>query len=123
VAEINSYRDLKVWQQAMELAVSAYHVTRNYPTDERYGLIAQIRRAASSIPANIAEGYGRDSTGSYIQFLKNARGSLKELETHLLLSERVGVSESESLGPLLKQSDEIGRMLNALIRSLDKGSV
>jgi four helix bundle protein len=113
VAEINSCRDLEVWQQAMELAVSAYHVTRNYPSDERYGLIAQIRRAARSVPTNIAEGYGRDRTGSYIQFLKNARGSLKELESHLLLTERVGVSESESLGPLLKQSDKIGRMLNA----------
>jgi len=83
-----------------------------------YGLTAQIRRAVSSVPANIAEGYGRNATGSYIQFLKIARGSLEEFETHVLLAERIGLLERDATTPLLEDAEGIGRMLNALIRSL-----
>jgi four helix bundle protein len=116
---VNSYRDLRVWQHAMELAVACYEITKAFPPDERYGLIAQIRRSAASVSANIAEGYGRDSTGSYIHFLKTARGSLKELETHLILSERVKVLPGQDFVPLLRQTEDIGKMLNSLIRSLE----
>lgn len=76
---IESYRDLRVWNEAMDLAVECYELTRLFPREEAFGLTAQIRRAAASVPANIAEGYGRNSAGSYVQFLRNAQGSLKEL--------------------------------------------
>ncbi|HEV2652282.1 MAG TPA: four helix bundle protein, partial [Rhizomicrobium sp.] len=88
---ITSFKDLRVWREAMSLAEACYSVTRAFPKDERFGLISQIRRAAQSVPANIAEGCGRDTTGAYIQFLRIAQGSLKEVETHLLLAVRVGV--------------------------------
>jgi len=86
---INSHRDLIVWQKGMDLAVAAYRLTASFPTDERYGLTSQIRRACASIPANIAEGYGRESAGAYAQQLRIAQGSLKELETHVELAHRV----------------------------------
>ena len=78
-----SYRDLVVWQTAMALAVDCYQLTRNFPRDEMFGLTSQIRRAAASIPANIAEGHGRENTGAFIQHLRIAQGSSKELETHI----------------------------------------
>ena len=87
-----------------------------------FGLTAQIRRAAASIPANIAEGHGRESTGSFIQFLRVAQGSTKELETHLLLAERVGLSDHESTEAVMGRCGEVGKMLRSLIRSLQKGA-
>jgi four helix bundle protein len=78
-ATISSFKDLKVWQQAMSLAEVCYLVTRSFPREEQFGLTTQIRRAASSVPANIAEGHGRENTGSFVQFLRIAQGSLKEL--------------------------------------------
>jgi four helix bundle protein len=116
--EIQSYRDLKVWQRSMALAESVYRVTGFFPREEQFGLTAQARRAAVSIPANIAEGYGRESTGSYVNFLRIAQGSLKELETHLLLASRIAFATAESIDPLLEETDQIGRMLRSLIRSL-----
>lgn len=92
MSEIRSYRDLVAWQQAVELAASVYSLSRSWPREELYGLTSQARRAAASISANIAEGYGRDNLGSYLQFLRIAQGSLKELETHLLVAKRVGVA-------------------------------
>src|SRR5687768_12200475 len=102
----------------MDLAERVYRLSRAWPKDELYGLTSQARRAAASIPANIAEGYGRQSTASYAQFLKTARGSLKELETHLLLAERVGLAERGSCAEALQQADELGKMLGGLIRSV-----
>jgi four helix bundle protein len=118
LSEVQSYRDLIVWQRAMDVAAATYQLTRDYPHDEMFGLTSQSRRAASSIPANIAEGYGRASRQAYINFLRIAQGSLKELETHLLLAERVGIARAGSIQPLLEQSEEIGRMLKALIGKL-----
>jgi four helix bundle protein len=86
---IHSFKDLEVWQMAMTLAADCYHLTARFPKEEIYSMTAQIRRAAASVPANIAEGHGRENTGAFIQFLRIAQGSLKELETHLLLAERV----------------------------------
>lgn len=91
MARISSYRDLLVWQQAMDLAVAVYDSTRDWPRDELYGLTSQSRRAAVSIAANIAEGYGRESRGSYVQFPCTAQGSLKELETHILIAQRISI--------------------------------
>lgn len=115
---IDSYRDLLVWQQAMDLAVATYKLTKHWPKDELYGLTSQVRRAASSVPANIAEGYGRENTGSYQQFLRIAQGSLKELETHFLIAERVGITEPSSVDLLLQLSESVGKLLRSLIRKL-----
>ena len=123
LSSIQSYRDLVLWQRSMALAEVCYRATAEFPKDEIYGMTAQIRRAATSVPANIAEGHGRESTGSFVQFLRVAQGSLKELETHLLLVERVGIARTGVVEPVLAECDEIGRMLRALIRSLQgKGS-
>ena len=119
---IRSYRDLLVWQKGMDLAAEVYQLTRAWPKEEAYALTSQARRAAAGIPANIAEGYGRQSTASYAQFLKIARGSLKELETHLLLAERVGLTAQGSCADALRDADELGRMLGGLITSLGKKS-
>ena len=115
---IRSYRDLSVWRDGMALAADCYRLTRDFPKDELFGMTSQIRRAAASIPANIAEGHGRESTQTFIQFLRVAQGSLKELETHLLLSEQVQISSADAVRPLLEACDSLGRRIRALIRSL-----
>ena len=116
--EIKSYRDLVVWQQAMDFAAAIYEATKNWPKEEVYGLTSQVRRAAVSVPANIAEGYGRENRGSYQQFLRIAQGSLKEVETHMLIAERVGIASSNSVQPLLEMSESVGKLLRLLIRKL-----
>lgn len=120
MSEIKSYRDLTVWQDAMDLAESLYRVTSSFPKDETFGLVSQTRRASVSIAANIAEGYGRERTQSFIQFLRHSQGSLKELETHLILAERVGYLNSDAAGPFLNQCESLGKRLRALIRSLQE---
>jgi four helix bundle protein len=120
---INSYRDLRVWQEAMTLAVTCFQLTRTFPKEELFGTSAQIRRSAASIAANIAEGHGREQTRSFIQFLRIAQGSLKELETHLLLAERVEMVSAANIRPLLLDCDMLGRMLRAYIRSLQQRGV
>lgn len=104
----------------MTLAQESYELTRRFPREETFGMVVQIRRAAASVAANIAEGHGREATGSFVQFLRQAQGSLKELETHLLLSERVRLVEADRAFPLIERSDKLGRMLRSLIRSLQK---
>jgi four helix bundle protein len=116
---IQSYRDLRVWQKAMDLSEQSYLMTRKLPKDELFGMISQIRRASVSVPANIAEGYGRDNIGSYIQFLRIAQGSLKELETHFLVCARVGLLLETETTVLLERSEDLGKMLRSLIRSLE----
>ena len=116
--EIKSYRDLRVWQDAMSLAESCYRLTRKFPRDELFGLTSQIRRASTSIPANIAEGHGRENTGSFIQHLRIAQGSLKELETHLLVAERVGLIHLSVSDSPLAACEAVGKMLRSLIRVL-----
>ena len=117
---IASYRELLAWKQAMELAKCCYRLTGNFPKSEMYGLTSQIRRSAASIPANIAEGYGRETTGAYIQFLRTSQGSLKELETHLLRSSRTHIVEQDLVEPLLIQAESVGKLLRLLIRSLQE---
>ena len=103
----------------MNLAEACYRLTALLPREEIYGLSSQIRRSAGSVPANIAEGYGRDNLGSYIHHLKIAQGSLKETETHVLLGERVSMLPSDAVAPILQSSDEVGRLLRALVRALE----
>jgi four helix bundle protein len=117
---IESHRDLIVWCKSMDLAVTAYSITRAFPVDERYGLTSQIRRSCASIPANIAEGYGRESSGAYAQQLRVAQGSLKEFETHVELAHRIGLLDEATLSSILKASEEIGKMLRSLIRTIDR---
>jgi four helix bundle protein len=116
---INSYRDLVVWQEAMNLAEATYRLTTRFPKEEAYGLTGQLRRSGSSIPANIAEGYGRDSRGVYVQHLRIAQGSLEEFETRLLLAERVELVDRAVFAPLLSKSESIGKMPRGLIRSIE----
>ena len=118
--EISSYRDLKVWQSAIDLAEIVYSITADYPKSEIYGLTSQTRRAAVSIAANIAEGHGREKTAAFIQFLRVSQGSLKELETHLILAERFGFVAANQLAKPLGLCDELGRMTRGLIRSLQE---
>jgi four helix bundle protein len=102
----------------MALAADVFRLAAELPRISAFGLADQMRRASVSIPSNIAEGYGRESTGSYVQFLKVARGSLKELETHILLAQRVELIGNEKAEALLAQSEAVGKMLNGLIRSV-----
>ncbi len=120
--QVRSYRDLRVWQLSIELAVECYEATKTYPPSEIYGLTSQIKRSATSIAANISEGYGRENRGSYLQFLRIAQGSLKELETHLIVSQRLGFLDSAIEEKLLSRTEDVGKMLRALIRSLEKAT-
>lgn len=112
---INSYKDLRVWQQAMELVLECYRISAAFPASERYGLTLQLRKSAVSIPSNIAEGRGRSSTREFIQFLSIAHGSLAELETQLLIAEHLGYCDP---APTLEFADRLSRHLHALKRSL-----
>jgi four helix bundle protein len=117
--DAGSYKELVVWQQAVDLAVSTYEITRRWPREEIYGLTAQVRRAATSIPANVAEGYGRETRGAYVQFLRIAQGSLKELETHLIVAARAGVA-GDGLETLTRQCESVGKLLRLLLRKLSE---
>ena len=115
---LSSYRELIVWQKSMDLAARIYTITRSYPAEERFGITSQMRRAATSIPANIAEGQARRSTGEFLQSLGIARGSLAELETFLTLSERLEFLTKTDSESLLNGCAEINKMLHALMKSL-----
>lgn len=115
---VESYRDLKVWDKAMDLVVESYKLTSQLPKSEIYGLSSQIQRAAVSVPANIAEGHGRDHLGDYLRHLSFANASLKELETHLLIANRLSYLESSELEKALGLTQEVGRMLSGLTRKL-----
>jgi four helix bundle protein len=106
----------------MALAETCYSLTQRFPREELYGITSQIRRSAVSIPANIAEDYGRENRGELIQFLRIAQGSLKELETHLLLAVRVRLANSDTVNHVLAECDKEGKQLRALIRSLQAKS-
>lgn len=114
----NSYRDLVAWQEAMELVHGVYDLTDVFPDREKFGLTSQLRRAAVSVASNIAEGQGRNSKGEFLQFLGNARGSLQEVETQLLVAERRKFGTPETIKALMKQCDKVRRLLNGLMNSL-----
>ncbi|MCL4522922.1 MAG: four helix bundle protein [Acidobacteria bacterium] len=118
-APIRSYRDLLVWQKAMDLVEISYRLSRRLPDGERYGLTTQIQRAAVSVVANIAEGHGRRHLGDKLQHLSIANGSLKELETHFLITERLKFLQTSDIEPALCLGEELGRMLSVLSRKLE----
>src|SRR4030043_834578 len=115
---LKNYKDLKVWQRSYQLCLDIYRTTKGFPIEERYGLTAQIRRAAVSVPSNIAEGYGRKTTPEYIQSLYIAYGSNCELETQLLLSADLGYVRAEDMKKVQQDIGEVERMLKALIKPL-----
>ena len=116
-----SFRGLLVWRQAMDLARDSYFLTKEFPKEELYGLTSQIRRAAVSIPANIAEGSGRSTRKDYVNFLRIAQGSLRELETYLLLAPEIGLVQSEAVEALLARVGSVARLLNRLIQAIEHG--
>ena len=115
---VKSYRDLVVWKKAMALVLQVYQSTQSFPKIETYGLVSQLRRAAVSVPSNIAEGQARISTGEFRQFLGNARGSLTEVETQILIAQGLGYLQAEESENLLDATAEVGRILNGLLSSL-----
>jgi four helix bundle protein len=118
--KISSYKDLLVWQKAIKLVKETYLLTRQLPEDEKFGLISQMKRCSVSIASNIAEGWGRNSTKSYIQFLRIARGSLLELETQLIICKELTYVSVETYDKINDLIVEESKMLNALIKAINK---
>lgn len=116
---VRSYRDLCAWKKAFALVREVYRLTECFPKDEAFGLRSQLRRAAVSIPSNIAEGQGRCSTGEFKQFLGHARGSLFEVETQVLLASDLNYLDAVQARKLLEDASEVGRILNGLLTSLN----
>lgn len=115
---IKNYRDLIAWQKAMEFVTAVYQTTAQFPREEIYGLTSQLRRAAVSIPSNIAEGHGRNSTRDFIKFLSIAYGSLNETQTQLMIGKNLGYLTKPPCDQLLEHSYELARLINGLSRSL-----
>jgi four helix bundle protein len=115
---IKSYKDLLVWQKGVNLVKMVYQVTKEFPSDERFGLMSQMRRAAISVPSNIAEGQSRRTTGEFVQSISHAEGSLAELETQLLISIDLGFVKSQQTKGILSQIEELQKMLNSLRHKL-----
>jgi four helix bundle protein len=117
-----SYKDLVAWQKAMDLVTATYRATAGFPEDELFGLTSQLRRAAVSIPSNIAEGQGRLSEKEFRHFLGQARGSLMEVETQMQIAENLGYLQTEQTASLLQKCGEVGRILNGLLASVSRQS-
>jgi four helix bundle protein len=115
---MNNYKELKVWQKAVDLTVSIYELTKLFPTVEMYGIVNQMRRAAVSIPSNLAEGAGRGSNKDFCHFLDISLGSSFELETHLIISEKIGFISNDQLTQQINQINEIEKMIRGLQKSL-----
>jgi four helix bundle protein len=113
-----SFRDLTVWQRAIELTLAVYKLTATFPDAEKFGLTNQLRRASVSIASNIAEGYGRSTKGQYVQFLGHARGSASEVETQLVIARALSFGSKDALAKAEKLCSEVGRMLRTMMKSL-----
>jgi four helix bundle protein len=117
-----NFKDLVVWQKGIALAKAIYQLTGKFPSEEKFGLVSQMRRAAVSIPSNIAEGQARHTTGEFIQFISHAEGSTAELETQLILSIELGFAITDTAKPAFTLLDDVRRMLNGLRRKLGGAS-
>jgi four helix bundle protein len=117
-----SYRDLVAWQKAIELVTFVYRLTAGFPKEELYGLTSQLRRAAVSIPSNIAEGQGRKSNAEFRHFLHNAAGSLMEVETQVTIARVLGYLSAQDETELLQRTAELGRIINGLVNAIDNNS-
>ena len=116
---IRDYRDLIVWKEAMDLAERTYVLTRTFPKEELFGMTSQMRRCATSVPANIAEGFGRQQRRSFVQFLRIAQGSLKELESHSILAARLGLLDKSGSDEIEARCELLGKRMVTFIRSLN----
>jgi len=114
-----SYRELVAWQKAMDLVTAIYRLTSAFPREEIYGLVSQMRRAAVSVPSNIAEGQGRHGVAEFRHFLRQACGSLMELETQAIIAERLGYADAKATAQILDSAAEVGKILNGLLHSLN----
>jgi len=119
---MKTYRELDLWQKAVDMVVMVYELTRELPAEEKYGLMSQMQRSAVSVPANIAEGYGRVHRGDYVHHLSIARGSLAELESHVTIAVRLDFLPREKATMLWNMMQDVGKMLSRLIRSLQRKS-
>ena len=113
---VRDYRDLIAWQKAMDLVEAVYQHTKRFPREELYGLTSQIRRAAISVPSNIAEGEGRDSKKDFYRFLSIANGSLREVQTQLMIAQRLDYITSEEVQPTLSLATEVSKILHGLMK-------
>lgn len=118
-SQIRSHRDLIAWRKAFELGLRVYRATKDFPPDERFGLISQLRRGGVAVASNIAEGYGRGSTADYLRYLRIARGALYEIDTQLLFAHQLGYLNKPEHNALQDGADECGRVLAGLIRSIE----
>jgi four helix bundle protein len=113
-----SYQDLIVWQKAVQLVTDIYSLTKKFPADERFGIISQLNRASISIPTNIAEGWGRETSKNYLQFLRTSRGSVMEVQTLLIISKNLGFVSQSEFESLSAKVEEVGKILQGLIKSV-----
>ncbi len=120
MSEIRTYKDLLIWQKGIEIVKETYLLCKEIPSDEIFGLQSQIKRSSISIPSNIAEGWGRNYTKNYLQFLKYSRGSLLELETQIIIAKELNFISTESFNKIQNLITEESKMLNAFIKSIDK---
>jgi four helix bundle protein len=120
ITTFKSYRDLEVWKKSMRLAKRIYQITQRIQSEERFGLTNQLRRAAVSVPSNLAEGHARFGPGEFSRFLSIAMGSVAELETHIILSSDLGYINSEVTQDLMDELDAVGRMLRGLAKSIER---
>lgn len=118
--KITSYRDLEVWKKGIALVKRIYILTKAFPSSEQFGIPSQMRRASISIPANIAEGWGRESSKNYVQFLKTSRGSLYEVDTFIEISLELDFIDSKEYFDIRKDTEEISKMLNSLIKKINQ---
>ncbi len=117
---INSYKELIVWQKSIELVTEVYSLTRNFPSEEKFGIVNQLNRAIVSVPSNIAEGWGRESSKNYLQFLRTSRGSLMEVETLILISKNLCYINEKEFEKITIGIEEVGKILQGLIKSVQQ---
>ena len=117
---IKSYKDLIVWQKSIDLVSEIYSATKTFPNEEKFGIVNQLNRAVVSIPANIAEGWGRESSKNYLQFLRISRGSLMEVETLILISKNLKYIDEEKFKLISNKIEEVGKILQGLIKSIQQ---
>ncbi len=117
---VKDYRELIVWQKAMDLVEMVYRASASFPREEVYGLRSQVRRAAVSVPSNIAEGQARATTADFLHFLSIARGSLKEVETQVIIAQRLGYIDGQKESELTEHSEQVSRLISGLVNALRK---
>tara|TARA_R110002073_G_scaffold279535_4_gene443687 strand:+ start:14828 stop:15190 length:363 start_codon:yes stop_codon:yes gene_type:complete len=120
MSKISTYKDLLIWQKGVQIVKEIYIICKDFPKDELFGLQSQIKRSSISIPSNIAEGWGRNYTKNYLQFLKYSRGSLLELETQIIIAKELNFISTEKFNIIQDLITEESKMLNAFIKSIDK---